>query len=177
MDACNSTVYTANKKYKKENPEQERFSVVLIDYSTSICDNLVFDYIWKAEVRKGYGFCGTMDSVMELTGTPEFIEEKKETKDTDKRELEIPDELLDMSEEELRKMIDEYVKEYINEELGDDRLFEHVKKVVDKSKPQRIVINLPGWLKERLKQKSTKKGISMNAVMRLALTEYLAKDE
>jgi TusA-related sulfurtransferase len=76
---------------------------------------------------------------------------------------------IDMTEEELRKMIREY--------LTDDRLFEEVQKAANRGKPQRIVINLPGWLKERLKQKSLETGTSMNAVMRLALTEYLAKGE
>ena len=103
--------------------------------------------------------------------------EKEEAKVTKEHDIEIPEEILGMSEGELKEMIDEYAKKNIAEELSDDRLFEHVKEAVNRRKPQRIVINLPGWLKERLKQKSKKKGISMNAVMRLALTEYLAKDE
>jgi predicted glutamine amidotransferase len=93
-----------------------------------------------------------------------FLKRKKK-----EPEVEIPEEYLEMSEEELKKMIDEY--------LTDDRLFEEVKDVVNQRKPQRIVINLPGWLKEQLKQKSIETGTSMNAVMRLALTEYLAKGE
>jgi len=96
-------------------------------------------------------------------------EEKHLRKETTEPKIAIPGEVLEMSEADLRKLIDEY--------LTEDRIFEHVKEIVNQSKPQRIVINLPAWLKERLKHKSAKKGLSMNAVMRLALTEYLAKDE
>jgi len=43
-------------------------------------------------------------------------------------------------------------------------------------KEERLVINLPAWLKERLKKKSNRTGQSMNEIIRIALTEYLSRD-
>ena len=126
------------------------------------------DFKWK-DIRKIAYYPEEMGEQTE--------EEKHLQKETKKPKIEIDEQLLVMSEEELRKMIDEMIHEVRIDYLNDDRLFEEVKKIVNQKKPQRIVINLPGWLKERLKQKSIRTGTSMNAVMRLALTEYLAKDE
>jgi|GEM_PF-2273923 len=42
-------------------------------------------------------------------------------------------------------------------------------------KEERLVINLPAWLKERLKKRSNRTGKSMNEIIRIALSEYLSK--
>ena len=122
------------------------------------------DFKWK-DIRKIAYYPKELAEQIEM--------EKRMPKETKEPKIDIPDEILEMSEEELKKMIDKI----INEQYTDDRIFESIKKAVSQKKVERVVINLPGWLKERLKQKSIKTGTSMNAVMRLALTEYLAKDE
>jgi hypothetical protein len=71
----------------------------------------------------------------------------------------------------------EEIKEFVHEYLTEDRIFEEGSRIINQKKKQRVVINMPGWLKERLKKKSVQTGTSMNAIVRLALTEYLSKDE
>lgn len=44
-------------------------------------------------------------------------------------------------------------------------------------KGNRLVINLPEWLKALLKRKAEKEGLSMNETVRVALIEYLTKEE
>lgn len=46
-----------------------RIHLSLIDHSRRVCED-ARPYVWEAEVRKGYGWCGTMDSVMRLGGNP-----------------------------------------------------------------------------------------------------------
>ena len=116
----------------------------------------------------------TWEEIRKIAYCPKEIaeqieEEKYLQKETKEPKIDIDEHLLEMSEEELKKMIDEY--------LTDDRIFERVKKIVNQRKAQRLVINLPGWLKEQLKQKSIQTGTSMNALVRLALTQYLSKEE
>jgi len=57
---------------KSENPDVlfgQRFSVNLIDYST--CNHSDIEAgIWQASLRSGHGWCGTLDSTMELRGNP-----------------------------------------------------------------------------------------------------------
>jgi hypothetical protein len=50
-----------------------RFTVNLIDYSSCTQSNSESVNTWQAFVRSGYGWCGTMDSTMELRGNPELI--------------------------------------------------------------------------------------------------------
>lgn len=45
-----------------------RFSVRLTDLASNTCHDIPFR--WTAEVRSGYGFCGTGDSVMTLIEKP-----------------------------------------------------------------------------------------------------------
>ncbi|HXW60932.1 MAG TPA: hypothetical protein VEK06_05305, partial [Myxococcota bacterium] len=47
----------------------DRFHVFLEDHSAESCTHNI-GKIWKAEVRRGFGWCGTMDAFMELTGIP-----------------------------------------------------------------------------------------------------------
>lgn len=60
---------------ESENPDVlfgKRFSVNLVDYSTcNHSDNQAG--LWRAWVRSGFGWCGTMDATMELSGNPERI--------------------------------------------------------------------------------------------------------
>jgi hypothetical protein len=42
-------------------------------------------------------------------------------------------------------------------------------------KEERLVINLPAWLKDRLKKRANRTDKSMNEIIRIALTEYLSK--
>ncbi len=44
-------------------------------------------------------------------------------------------------------------------------------------KEQRLVINMPEWLKDRLIKISKRKGVSMNEIIRQALVEYLLEQE
>lgn len=116
----------------------------------------------------------TWEKIRKVAVYPEEIaeeleEERRLKKETKQPGTEANEVLMEMSEEELKKMIDEY--------LTEDRIFEMAQKIANQRKAQRVVINLPAWLKEKLELKARSTGTSMNAVMRLALTEYLAKDE
>ena len=79
VDNCGSTVYdaqlsdvfTTGARAKVQQPHVgERFSVTLVDHSTRLCEDYR-PYVWEAHVRSGYGWCGTMDSVMKIVGNPE----------------------------------------------------------------------------------------------------------
>ena len=62
------------------------------------------------------------------------------------------------------------------EEIHDDReVIKEASQMSLQKKEERLVINLPAWLKERLKNKSNRTGQSMNEIIRTALTEYLSK--
>jgi len=68
-DFCGSTVYQAALQLKQQNL---RFYVQLVDHSKRICkDNP--PGTWEAFVTKGYGFCGTFDATMHLSGEPEEV--------------------------------------------------------------------------------------------------------
>ena len=61
-------------------------------------------------------------------------------------------------------------------EIPDDReVIKEASQLSLQKKEERLVINLPAWLKDRLKKKSNRTGKSMNEIIRLALSEYLAK--
>ena len=53
-------------------PILRRVSIVLTDHSTRYCEDLR-PYIWEAEVREGYGWCGTGDATMSLVGNPKPV--------------------------------------------------------------------------------------------------------
>lgn len=64
----------------------------------------------------------------------------------------------------------------MKERTFDDRkAIEEASKMSLQKKEERLVINLPAWLKDRLKKKARRTERSMNEIIRLALTEYLAK--
>jgi len=44
-------------------------------------------------------------------------------------------------------------------------------------KENRMVINLPEWLKDKLKERAKRTGVSMNEIIRNALAEYLSKEK
>lgn len=44
-------------------------------------------------------------------------------------------------------------------------------------KEKRFVINLPEWMKDKLKEKADGAGVSMNEIIRLAIADYLSKDK
>lgn len=76
QDSCGSTVYNAqisdifNQGARSRSQfVGERFSVLLVDHATRKCKDLR-PYRWEANVRSGYGWCGTMDAVMKLEGQP-----------------------------------------------------------------------------------------------------------
>lgn len=70
QDEQGCTWYHANLPPQSEDDPlgYHRFTVSLYDKST--CPTAAEGPIWIASVREGYGFCGTMDSTMELQGTP-----------------------------------------------------------------------------------------------------------
>lgn len=53
-----------------ENPTGERFSVSLTETSSSTGTT---EKTWQASVRSGFGWCGTMDSTMEISGYPVYF--------------------------------------------------------------------------------------------------------
>lgn len=64
--------YQARLRKPGDEPYGHRFSLNLVDYST--CNHSDGEAgTWQASVRSGYGWCGTMDSTMELRGNPERI--------------------------------------------------------------------------------------------------------
>ena len=77
---CGSVEYIANlaqplvlENERVENPYlQHRLTVVLKDHTRRKCMDLPAN-LWEASVNEGYGFCGTMDSRMELSGHPHVI--------------------------------------------------------------------------------------------------------
>lgn len=67
-------------------------------------------------------------------------------------------------------------EEVVKEKPYDDRkAIEEASKMSLQKKEERLVTNLPAWLKDRLKKRARQTGQSMNEIIRIALTEYLAK--
>ena len=62
-----------------------------------------------------------------------------------------------------------------SETLDDREVIKEASQMSLQKKEKRLMINLPAWLKERLKTKSNRTGKSMNEIIRIALTEYLSK--
>jgi hypothetical protein len=70
---CGSVEYTAKIENSDLDPsERERFTVTLQDHSRRFCKDYK-EYKWEASVRRGWGFCGTSDSTMQLGGNPQTI--------------------------------------------------------------------------------------------------------
>ena len=64
----------------------------------------------------------------------------------------------------------------LKERTHDDRqAIKDASKMSLQKKEERLVINLPAWLKERLKKRAKQTDQSMNEIIRIALTEYLSK--
>ena len=96
-----------------------------------------------------------MEEVMSLVETDDqgrlWINDKKNN-----RRFEITDDMLRIS-------------------ASDQKVIKKASEMSLQKKQERLVINLPAWLKDRLKNKAKQTGKSMNEIIRLALTEYLAK--
>ncbi len=76
VDSCGSRQYIASLPQDEEsrNPRRvgARFGIVLTDHSQRVCE----DYrpnLWEASVHQGFGWCGTDDSRMQLSGNPEPV--------------------------------------------------------------------------------------------------------
>lgn len=73
-------------------------------------------------------------------------------------------------------VLEDKKEERTKEKTYDDRqVIKEASEMSLQKKEERLVINLPAWLKERLKKKSDRTGQSMNEIIRIALTEYLSK--
>ena len=55
------------------------------------------------------------------------------------------------------------------------KVIEEASELSLQKKEQRLMVNLPEWLKDRLQKRAKRTGKSMNEIIRLALTQYLAK--
>lgn len=66
-DSCGCLSYSAS--LPNQEPNGARFTVFLEDHTASSCSHDVRNS-WQALVRVGYGWCGTMDSTMRLSGFP-----------------------------------------------------------------------------------------------------------
>jgi hypothetical protein len=61
-------------------------------------------------------------------------------------------------------------------ETSDDRaVIKEASQLSLQKKEERLVINLPAWLKDRLKKRANRTNKSMNEIIRIALSEYLSK--
>ena len=69
-DACGSVTYIASLKDSR--PMAGRFSVVLHDHTFRKCRDFK-PARWEAEVREGFGWCGTGDATMEVAGNPRHV--------------------------------------------------------------------------------------------------------
>ncbi len=84
--------------------------------------------------------------------------------------------------------IDAYLKTWAKENIvidtGEDegsiddrRVIKETSKMSMQKKHERLVINMPKWLKDRLAKISKRSGLSMNEIIRSALVDYLLKEE
>lgn len=70
IDACGSTHYYAKNAVRIKSPAVGyRYNVHLTDHTTRRCRDLPA-YKWEANVRSGFGWCGTGDAEMTLVGNP-----------------------------------------------------------------------------------------------------------
>ena len=86
-DACGSTIYNAALPQSRlalttTGARMEvmpipfnshRLNITLKDHTNRLCHDVIAN-IWEAHVREGFGWCGTMDSVMDISGQPEVID-------------------------------------------------------------------------------------------------------
>lgn len=68
---CGSREYIANFRHAGT-IGGERVTIVLTDHTNRVCKDFI-PYRWEAKVRKGAGWCGTMDSTMTMVGNPDYI--------------------------------------------------------------------------------------------------------
>ena len=83
-DACGSTIYQAQLSLPHialtgttvnvmpVPTNYRRLNITLKDHTTRLCDDVIAN-LWEAHVREGFGWCGTMDSTMDLSGQPQSI--------------------------------------------------------------------------------------------------------
>ena len=64
-DSCGAQFINAG--YADATPNGPRYNVHLIDYTGDTCGT-PRAWLWEANVREGFGWCGTMDSTMMLQG-------------------------------------------------------------------------------------------------------------
>ncbi|MCC7442758.1 MAG: hypothetical protein IT285_14075 [Bdellovibrionales bacterium] len=70
-DGCGSKVYHAQVP-GQNGIHGARLNVTLTDHSARTCENVV-PFLWEAHVRRGFGWCGTMDDTLSLGGQPEPV--------------------------------------------------------------------------------------------------------
>jgi hypothetical protein len=70
-DSCGSLNFWADYGNNSGGPDfmGGRYNVHFVDHTKRVCEDAPLS-LWEAEVRSGYGWCGTMDSVMTLRGNP-----------------------------------------------------------------------------------------------------------
>lgn len=71
-DDCGSVYYSARKSQGEGRQVGARSSVTLIDHRHRICDDVV-THLFELDMRKGYGWCGTMDATLKAGGNPEAL--------------------------------------------------------------------------------------------------------
>ena len=67
---CGSKEYHASLNDVNDPTYGGRFTIILQDHMGRTCENAPAPYLWQASIRKGYGWCGTMDSKLEIVGNP-----------------------------------------------------------------------------------------------------------
>lgn len=68
---CGSVQYIANLP-ETDLPENPRFTIVLTDHTKRVCEDF-HPHLWEASVRRGSGWCGTMDDTMKIAGNPKPV--------------------------------------------------------------------------------------------------------
>lgn len=73
-DDCGSVYYSVTISDHDEAGRSQgaRSTVTLIDHRERVCTDLIPDLI-EFRMRKGYGWCGTMDATLEAIGKPEAL--------------------------------------------------------------------------------------------------------
>jgi len=82
---------------------------------------------------------------------------------------------LDKDGKKLFELEDEEEDRTKEKTYDDGQVIKEASEMSLQKKEERLVINLPAWLKDRLKKKSNRTKQSMNEIIRIALTEYLSK--
>ncbi len=86
-DACGSTIYNAalpqsrlalnrtgaHMEVMPISMNYARLNITLKDHTNRLCHDVIAN-LWEAHVREGFGWCGTMDSTMDISGQPQVID-------------------------------------------------------------------------------------------------------